>query len=106
MAESDTCCLPDEGCLEEPCSAISDKSRLATTLFVLVLGQFGAHRFYTGKTETALSMLALAIPSWLTLWYPLGWFFLSALALWILIDAILAVSGHMRDSEGKLVRKW
>lgn len=106
MAESDTYCLPDEGCLEESCDIVSDKSRLATTLFVLFLGQFGAHRFYAGKTETALSMLALAIPSWLTLWYPLGWLFLSALASWILIDATLAVSGHMRDSEGKLISRW
>jgi TM2 domain-containing membrane protein YozV len=106
MAESDTYCITDEECLEQSCNAISDKSRMTTTLLVLVLGQFGVHRFYAGKTETALSMLALAIPSWLTLWYPLGWLFLSALASWILIDATLAVSGHMRDSEGKLIRKW
>jgi TM2 domain-containing membrane protein YozV len=106
MAESDTYCITDEEGLEQSCNAISDKSRMTTTLLVLVLGQFGAHRFYAGKTETALSMLALAIPSWLTLWYPLGWLFLSALASWVLIDAILAVSGHMRDSEGKLITKW
>ena len=106
IAESDTYCLADEVCLEKSCNEVSDKSRLATTLFVLALGQFGAHRFYAGKTETAMSMLALAIPSWLTLWYPLGWLFLSSLAAWVLIDATLAVSGHMRDSEGKLISRW
>ena len=99
-------CLADDEWLEETRSEISDKSRLATTLFVLFLGQFGAHRFYAGKAETALSMLALAVPSWLSLWYPLGRLFLLVLAVWILVDAIVVISGQMKDSEGKLIKKW
>ena len=111
LAEYDGCmseaaCLADNGCQEETRSEISDKSRLPTTLFVLFLGQFGAHRFYTGKTETALSMLALAVPSWLALWYPLGRLFLLVLAVWILVDAIAVISGQVKDSEGKLIKEW
>jgi uncharacterized membrane protein YvbJ len=40
---------------------ISPKSRLATSLFAWFLGYFGAHRFYIGKTGTAILMLVLTI---------------------------------------------
>jgi hypothetical protein len=40
---------------------ISQKSRLATTLLAWFLGEFGAHRFYLGKTGTAVLMLILSI---------------------------------------------
>lgn len=87
-------------------SGVSAKSRLTATLLVLLLGQFGAHRFYTGKIETALSMLVLAIPSWLTPWYPLGWLFALPLIVWILIDSVLVISGQMQDVRGNLIKKW
>jgi hypothetical protein len=25
---------------------------------------------------------------------------------WILVDAIVVISGQMKDSEGKLIKKW
>jgi len=69
---------------------ISPKSRLATTLFAWFLGVFGAHRFYLGKIGTGLAML----------------FTLGGLGIWALIDFIYAVSGLMKDREGKLIKKW
>jgi TM2 domain-containing membrane protein YozV len=69
---------------------ISPKSRLAVTLLSWFLGAFGAHRFYLGKTGTALLML----------------FTLGGLGIWSLIDFIFAVAGIMRDKEGRLIKNW
>lgn len=69
---------------------VSDKSRLAVTLFAFFLGIFGAHRWYLGKTGTAIAMLLT----------------LGGLGVWALVDFIMAVSGQMRDKEGRLIAKW
>jgi len=69
---------------------ISPKSRLATTLLAWFLGIFGAHRFYLGKIGTAIAML----------------FTLGGLGIWALIDFIFAVSGNMKDKEGKIIKNW
>lgn len=69
---------------------ISEKSRLAVTLFTFFLGEFGAHRFYLGKTGTAIAMLLT----------------FGGLGIWALVDFILAVSGKMKDKEGRLITNW
>ena len=69
---------------------ISPKSRLATTLLAWFLGIFGAHRVYLGKIGTAIAML----------------FTLGGLGIWALIDFIFAVSGNMKDKEGKIIKNW
>ncbi len=104
--ETEICCLEASSYREEPCAEVSGRSRLTAALLVLSLGQFGAHRFYAGKTQTAISMLLLAVPSWLTPWYPVGWFFLVTLVIWILIDSFLVISGQMKDARGNLIKKW
>jgi len=85
---------------------ISPKSRLAVTLLAFFLGEFGAHRFYLGKIGTAIVMLILGILGWATIWIFVGWIFLIPVGIWALIDFIFAVSGHMRDTEGRLIQKW
>jgi TM2 domain-containing membrane protein YozV len=69
---------------------VSPKSRLATTLLAWFLGQFDAHRFYLGKIGTAIAML----------------FTCGGLGIWTLIDFIYAVTGNMKDKEGKLIKNW
>lgn len=69
---------------------VSEKSRLATTLLAWFLGGFGAHRFYLGKIGTAIAMLLTA----------------GGLGIWALIDFIIAVTGNMKDKEGKLIKNW
>ena len=86
---------------------VSPKSRLATTLLAWFLGIFGAHRFYLGKTGTAVGMLILGILYLATVWlWGLGFLFLLAVGIWAFIDFIFAVSGNMKDTEGKLIKNW
>ncbi len=68
----------------------SSKSRLAVILFAFFFGEFGAHRFYLGKIGTAIAMFLT----------------LGGLGIWSLVDFIMAVSGVMRDREGKLIKGW
>ena len=55
-----------------------------------ILGPFGGHRFYVGKTGTGV-LMALTV---------------GGLGLWYLYDLILVASGSFRDVEGRLVRRW
>ena len=100
---------------------ISPKSRLTTTLLAAFLGAFGVHRFYLEKTETAVGMLILGIAGSSILGIALSVRFYSinlsapvigaaitfiTVGIWALVDFIFAVSGKMKDKEGKLIKKW
>ena len=68
----------------------SDKSRGVALALATILGPFGGHRFYVGKTGTGV-LMAVTI---------------GGLGLWYLYDLILVASGSFRDAEGRLVRRW
>ena len=73
---------------------ISPKSRLAVTLLCalppLILPIHGLHRFYLGKIGTGILMLVT----------------LGGLYIWTIIDFVFAVTGSMKDKEGKLIKNW
>ena len=71
-------------------SSTSDKSRGIAFMLAIVLGVFGAHRFYVGKTGTALLML----------------FTFGGMGIWYLYDVIMVASGSFRDAEGRRVLRW
>jgi TM2 domain len=68
----------------------SEKSRGVAFALSALLGVFGAHRFYVGKTGTGLLMLCTV----------------GGLGLWYLYDLILVAGGSFRDSEGRVVSRW
>lgn len=68
----------------------SPRSRTVALLLAGFLGVFGAHRFYVGKTNTAVLQLVT----------------LGGLGLWWLADLIIIAAGAFRDSEGRLVSSW
>ena len=65
-------------------------SRMVALVLALLLGLVGAHRFYVGRTGSALAML----------------FTLGGLGIWWLIDIIIVMTGQLVDSEGKRVSEW
>ena len=56
----------------------------AAYLLWFFLGGFGAHRFYLGKTGSAVGQLLLLLLGWIPLF--LGWI---ALGIWWIVDAFL-----------------
>jgi hypothetical protein len=73
-------------CPDEP----SDKSRGVALALAAILGLFGGHRFYVGKTGTGI-LMAVTV---------------GGVGLWYLYDLILVASGSFRDAHGRLVRRW
>ena len=68
----------------------SDKSRGVALALAAILGPFGAHRFYVGKTGTGVLMLCT----------------LGGAGLWYLYDLITVAGGSFRDAAGRLVSHW
>ncbi len=69
---------------------------LATFLFCLLLGVFGAHRFYTGKNSSAWAMLAITVL--------LGWVFglgIYITSVWSLVDLIMIICAKFTGKDGK-----
>ena len=62
----------------------SEKAFVATLLLCVLLGGFGIHRFYVGKTGTGILMLLT----------------LGGLGIWSFIDLILIATGSFKDSQG------
>jgi hypothetical protein len=69
---------------------ISDRTRGVALPVAVLLGVFGAHRFYVGKTGTGVLMLVT----------------MGGCGLWWLYDLILLVAGEFRDADGRRVVKW
>lgn len=66
------------------------KNWLATMLSCWFLGPLGIHRFYTGKTNTAVAMLVLTI---LTCTMPIS-------MIWSIVDGITIALGKFRHADG------
>lgn len=65
------------------------KSAGVAYLLWFFTGGIGGHRFYAGRTGSAVGQLILAILGWTTLLLGIGLFFLGVLGLWLLIDVFL-----------------
>jgi TM2 domain-containing membrane protein YozV len=68
----------------------SEKSRGVALALATLLGVFGGHRFYVGKTGTGILQAVT----------------LGGAGLWWLYDMILVASGSFRDVNDRLVRRW
>jgi TM2 domain-containing membrane protein YozV len=69
---------------------VSDKRILPAFILCFVLGVFGAHRFYVGKTMSGILQLLT----------------LGGLGLWTLSDKLMIVIGNFTDDEGHRITEW
>ena len=66
------------------------KSAVVAYLLWFFTGGIGGHRFYAGRTGSAVAQLVLAILGWTTVWMlGFGLLFLIPLGVWVLIDVFL-----------------
>lgn len=65
----------------------SDKDWLVTLLLCWFLGAVGGHRFYAGKTGTAILQLLTA----------------GGCGIWAIIDLILVITGKFTDAQGNVI---
>ena len=68
----------------------SERRALTAGLLCLIVGVFGAHRFYVGKHGTGFLMLITC----------------GGLGIWWLVDLIMLITGQFRDKEGRRVTEW
>jgi hypothetical protein len=68
----------------------SDKLRFPAFMLALIFGIFGAHRFYVGKTGSAIAQLLT----------------LGGLGIWAMVDAIIIASGGFTDGDGRRITRW
>ena len=92
----------------------SPKPRLDILILALLFGWLGIHRFYVGKTRSALVMLflfilGLLISVLLSIW-GINTFAngipLITLAVWYFIDLASIISGKFKDAERRPITKW
>ncbi|MCR5605450.1 MAG: NINE protein [Treponema sp.] len=72
---------------------VSNKSRTVAALLAFFLGALGIHRFYVGKTGTAVLQILLSCC------FGLGY-------VWALIDLVVILCGNFTDKDGLLITDW
>ena len=70
--------------------APSDKSRTVALTLAVLLGPFGAHRFYAGRNESAVLMACT----------------LGGLGIWWVYDVIVVGFGQLRDDQNRVISDW
>jgi TM2 domain-containing membrane protein YozV len=79
------------------------KSAGVAYLLLIFLGGLGAHRFYLGRTGSAIGQLVLFILGWATAVIVVGFFLLAALGIWLIVDLFL-VPGIAERHNGELMK--
>ncbi|HCO53627.1 MAG TPA: hypothetical protein DIT93_01245 [Pelagibacterium sp.] len=81
------------------------KSAGVAYLLWFFTGGLGGHRFYLGKTGTAIFQLVLFVVGWATVAVFVGFLVLAILGIWVLIDAFLIpgmIQGHKDAIRNRL----
>lgn len=81
------------------------KSTGVAYLLWFFLGGLGGHRFYLGKTGSAVVQLLLSIVGWATVAVVFGLVLLIPLGIWLIVDAFLIpgmIDAHTRETRSRI----
>lgn len=93
----------------------SPKSRLAAALLAFFLGEFGAHRFYVGKVQSAIVQIIMSLSFWISLFLfaedfieAAVFFLLIGIAwiIWLIADFIMILCGNFKDKDNLPLMDW
>lgn len=73
-------------------------------VFWLFTGGVGGHRFYLGRTGSAVGQLVLSLLGWVTLVAGIGLVFLGILGIWLLVDVFLLAPMVREQNNALMVR--
>ena len=82
---------------------VTNEAKSTGTAYILwfALGGLGGHRFYLGRTGSAIAMLCLTVVGFITSIIGVGILVLLAVGLWLLVDAIL-VPGMVAKQKNRV----
>lgn len=80
------------------------KSTGVAFLLWFFTGGLGGHRFYLGKTGSAVGQLVLSVLGWVTIWFVVGLLFLIPLGIWLSVDLFL-ISGMVESHNRELMHR-
>ena len=80
----------------------SKKSTGVAYLLWFLFGAVGGHRFYLGRTGSAIAMLLIFLASWPLLLVGIGVFGFGVVGMWALVDAFL-IPGMLRMHNAALI---
>ncbi len=80
------------------------KSVLISYLLWFFLGGFGGHRFYNGRTGSAVAILLMTIFGFLLSYVLVGFLLLIPVFIWIIVDLFL-IPGWVRNHNNLLARQ-
>ena len=86
-----------------PFPGYKQKSMLAAALLAFFLGPLGVHNFYLGNTKKAVTQLVLCLLGYATAIILVGFLFLGALYIWVIVEFVLIVArsgDYDTDSNG------
>jgi TM2 domain-containing membrane protein YozV len=82
----------------------SKKSSGVAYLLWFFLGGLGGHRFYLGRTGSAVGMIALTVIGWATVAIGVGFALLAGLGIWLIVDLFL-IPGMVAEHNGGLMAR-
>lgn len=79
------------------------KNTAVAYLLDIFLGTLGIHRFYLGRTGSAVAMLVLTLVGAFTAIFIIGFFLIAASGIWAFVDLFL-IPGIIRSTNTDLER--
>ena len=80
------------------------KSMAVSYLLAIFLGSLGIHRFYLGRTGSALAMLLTTVCGWFTVCLYIGIFAILTTWVWTIVDLFL-IPQMVNDENNKLLQQ-